>query len=829
MPALAVAAELRAEGARVVFVGGERAEAELVPKAGYELRTIAAEGLSRTNPLRAARAALKAAAAVATADRILGELRPDAVLGGGGYVAGPVGLAAVRRRIPLVLTEADSHLGLANRMLARFAARVCLAFPIEGRTDERYRVTGRPIPPPVTDRAAARARFGLADGERCVLVFGGSLGARTINEAAIRAFPGPEPRVLHAAGRRDVDALRARVPGPHYELHDYLEPFGEALAAADLCVARAGGSIFEIAAHGRPAILVPYPHAAADHQAGNARWMADAGAAVVIADAELTPERLAREVAALLGDEPRLAAMAEASARLARPRAARDIAGELRRAAGRRSDEAEDHADHDRRDDDERRGQGGPGAGAVGRHGDYNAGAVPRLRGFVAADHGGGPWAGRRLHLIGIGGAGMSGYARVAAQLGARVSGSDRSPAGPVAASLRELGVDVRAGHAAENVPPGDDVEVVYSSAVPPDNPERVGARERGLREHPRADLLRELSGLKRTIAVAGTHGKTTTTSMVAHALLACGLEPAYLIGGALRTTGLNADWGTGEWLVAEADESDRSMLALDAEVVVVTNVELDHHATFGSLAELRAAFAELLAKPPQAVLWQREDVVSLRGRRPYVGFDVPTAVLGEGGASFAWRGLDVRLSVPGLHNARNAAAALEACRLAGADPRQAAAALLSFAGAGRRFEALGSTPAGARVVDDYAHHPTEVAATIAAARTLGPRRLVAVFQPHLYSRTQLLAREFGTALAAADMPVVLDVYPARERAEDFPGVSGRLVAEAVADAAPGREVLWMPGFDDAERVLRARLDEGDLCLVLGAGDVDRLGRRLVN
>jgi UDP-N-acetylmuramate--alanine ligase len=438
-------------------------------------------------------------------------------------------------------------------------------------------------------------------------------------------------------------------------------------------------------------------------------------------------------------------------------------------------------------------------------------------------------WRGRRLHLIGVGGAGMSGYARVAAQLGARVSGSDRA-GGPALDALRELGVEVHVGHAAQNVPAGDDVEVVYSTAVAPDNPERAAARARGLPERPRAELLRELSTLKRTIAVAGTHGKTTTTSMLAHALLSCGLQPAYLIGGALRTTGRNADWGAGEWLVVEADESDRSMLALQAEVAVVTNVELDHHATFGSVAEVRAAFAQLLAQAPQAVLWERPDVVALRGGRAYVGFDVAADAVraGDGGSRFVWRGLEVTLAVPGLHNARNAAAALETALLAGADAARAAEALAGFTGAGRRFETLGTTSAGARVVDDYAHHPTEVAATLAAARTLGPERLVAVFQPHLFSRTKLLAREFGEALAGADLPAVVDVYPARERAEDFPGVSGRTIAAAVADAAPGREVLWLPAFADAQRVIEARLREGDLCLVLGAGDVDELGRRLV-
>jgi UDP-N-acetylmuramate--alanine ligase len=437
------------------------------------------------------------------------------------------------------------------------------------------------------------------------------------------------------------------------------------------------------------------------------------------------------------------------------------------------------------------------------------------------------PWAGRRLHLIGLGGAGMSGYARVATELGAAVSGSDRADSAGLEA-LADLGIEVHVGHDAANLPASDGVEVVHSSAIPADNPERAAARARGLPDHPRADLLAELSLLKRTIAVAGAHGKTTTAAMIAHALIGCGLDPAYLIGGELTTTGSNAAWGAGEWLVVEADESDRSMLSLHADVVVVTNVELDHHATFASLADVRDVFRRMLAVAPEAVLWDRPDVVALRGDAPYVAFDVADPRLDASGSSFRWRGHTVRLVVPGAHNARNAAAALEACLLAGADPAKAVAALADFEGAGRRFQELGLTGSGARVVDDYAHHPTELAATIDAARTQRPRRVVAVFQPHLYSRTQRLAREFGAALARADVAAVLDVYPARERAEDFPGVSGLLVAEAAADAAGGRAVLWLPDVDSAQRALAALLRKGDLCLVLGAGDVDALGRRLV-
>lgn len=336
VPALAVAGELRAEGAEVVFAGGERAEVTLVPEAGYELHRLRVQGLSRTNPLKAAKAAVMAVGATFSAWRLLGRLQPDAVMGGGGYVAGVVGIAAVLRRIPLVLTEADSHLGVSNRLLARFARAVCLAFPLEGHDGPPFVVTGRPVPEPCADRAAARATFGIGEGERCVLVFGGSLGARSVNLAAVEGLAGGDFRVLHAAGTRDHEMLVERLgdPPPHgYDLRAYIAPFAPALAAADLCVARSGGSVFEVAAHGVPAILVPYPHAAADHQTANARWMVDAGAAVLIRDDELTAAGLRAEVDALLGDPARLQAMADASAALARPDAAKDIAAQVTAAA----------------------------------------------------------------------------------------------------------------------------------------------------------------------------------------------------------------------------------------------------------------------------------------------------------------------------------------------------------------------------------------------------------------------------------------------------------------------------------------------------------------
>ena len=426
----------------------------------------------------------------------------------------------------------------------------------------------------------------------------------------------------------------------------------------------------------------------------------------------------------------------------------------------------------------------------------------------------------------------MSGYARAAHALGAEVTGSDGALS-PYAERLQADGVlEVEIGHDAANVPAGGDVELIYSSAVPADNPERRSARERGLKERPRAELVGELTAMKRTIAVAGTHGKTTTASMIVHALRAAGLQPGWLVGAPVGGGLANAEWGEGEWLVVEADESDRSMLSLEVEIAVLTNVELDHHASFGSLAELEGAFREFLARAGEAiVVWGRPELLALappRGQVELVPYDVSDAALGAGGSRFRWRGHEVTLGVPGMHNALNATAALEAARLAGADAARAIEGLAGFEGAGRRFQRLGETARGAVVYDDYAHHPTEVAATLRAARTLEHRRLVAVFQPHLYSRTALLAREFGVALALADVVAVLDVYPARERGEDHPGVSGLLIAEAAADAAAGKPVYWLPSFAEGARVLPGVLGEGDICLVMGAGDVDRLGQRLV-
>lgn len=341
MPAIAVADALRERGAHVTFIGSAgKVEAELVPEAGYGIELIDVMGLNRRNPAKAAVAIFKAARAVARARRKLKGLAADVVIGGGGYVSLPVGLAAVALRRPLVLTEADSVLGLSNRLLAPFARHVFLSFPVEGRQRTKYTATGRPLPEGTKDidRAKARASYGVEEGELALVVFGGSLGSRTINEAAVGAFAGPRGataggrpvHVIHICGRRDYSDLKERLQKDapvRYRLIDYVSPgFAEILAAADLVIARSGGSIFEIAAAGRPAVLVPYPHATAGHQRRNAAWMVDAGAAIMIEDAGLNAGLLKEMALELLSDPASLKKMSQRSSSLARLDAAQRIA-----------------------------------------------------------------------------------------------------------------------------------------------------------------------------------------------------------------------------------------------------------------------------------------------------------------------------------------------------------------------------------------------------------------------------------------------------------------------------------------------------------------------
>lgn len=446
-------------------------------------------------------------------------------------------------------------------------------------------------------------------------------------------------------------------------------------------------------------------------------------------------------------------------------------------------------------------------------------------------------------HLVGVGGAGMSVVAALLAARGVRVSGSD-ARGGPVVDALREAGVVVHVGHAAEHVPP--DATLVVSSAIRPDNPELVRARELGLPVVHRSTALAALMAGRRGVAVAGAHGKTTTSAMVAVMLDAAGLDPSWAIGGTVRgATGRpgalgGARHGAGDVFVAEADESDGSFLAYRPEVAVVTNVEPDHLDHYGSREAFEDAFIRFArnvapggclvacADDPGArrLVGALGDRVTVRtyGTSPDADVRVVEQAAEGDGSRAVLRTVHgdvaLRLAVPGAHNVLNAAAAWTVGRVLGLAPEQAAAGLEPFRGTGRRFEDRGSV-AGVRVVDDYAHHPTEVAALLAAARAVvGEGRVLVLFQPHLYSRTRAFADDFGAALARADLAVVTDVYAARE--DPDPSVTGELLTDAMA--AHGRSGRFVPDRVEAAHAVADAARPGDLVLTVGAGDVTELG-----
>ena len=464
---------------------------------------------------------------------------------------------------------------------------------------------------------------------------------------------------------------------------------------------------------------------------------------------------------------------------------------------------------------------------------------VPVPEQLLAADRLG------RVHFVGIGGAGLSGIARIMLRRGIPVSGSDQADS-PTLASLRTLGADVHLGHDALHVTDAD--TVVVSTAVREDNPEVGEATRRGLRLLPRSAALAAVMRGKRVVTVAGTHGKTTTTSLLVVALQAAGLDPTYAVGGDLAATGTNAEEGTGDLFVAEADESDGAFLVYEPYAAVVTNVDADHLDQWGTEEAYRAAFSEYVAHVDAAgflVVWADSEATRALAREAG-GRGLRVVTYGES-ADADWRptgiraaggttSFDVRqsapgaplervtLRIPGRHYVHNALAALAVGVELGADAAALAAGLASFTGTRRRMELKGEA-AGVRVYDSYAHHPREIAGDLEAARSLaGGGRVVAVFQPHLVSRTRIFAAQMGVELAAADEVVVLEVYLARE--DPDPAVTGRLVAAAVP--LPSARVEFVPELDAAPAVVVSRVSPGDLVLTLGAGDVTTLGPRIL-
>jgi UDP-N-acetylmuramate--alanine ligase len=437
------------------------------------------------------------------------------------------------------------------------------------------------------------------------------------------------------------------------------------------------------------------------------------------------------------------------------------------------------------------------------------------------------------VHVVGVGGAGMSAIATVLRAMGHRVTGSDLRDS-PGTDRLRALGVEVFVGHAADHV--GDVDAVTVSTAVPPGNPEVEAARARGIPVLPRAETLAAIARTRRTVAVAGTHGKTTTSSMLALVLVEAGMRPSFIIGGEVNEIGTGAVWDEGEWFVVEADESDGTFLELGPEAALVTNVEPDHLEHYGDFDGLVAAFRRFLSETPGPTVGCADDpvIAGMSGCTYGTGSDADYRMVDVQGARSSVRFTvehrgevlgEIRLPVPGLHNARNACGALVTGLALGAPFEAAARALARYGGVARRFQFRGERD-GVTFVDDYAHLPSEIRAALAAARDGEWKRVVAVFQPHRFSRTASLWRDFADAFVDADVVVLTDVYAAGEAPR--PGVSGKLLVYSVLDAHPTARVAYLPTRPELVAYLRRLLRPGDVCLTLGAGDITSLPEELL-
>jgi UDP-N-acetylmuramate--alanine ligase len=444
-------------------------------------------------------------------------------------------------------------------------------------------------------------------------------------------------------------------------------------------------------------------------------------------------------------------------------------------------------------------------------------------------------------HFIGIGGAGMSAIARVLSQMGWTVSGSDLKESRNTE-RLREAGIIVHVGHEAANVDGAR--RVVVSSAIPATNPEVVAAREAGLPLLARAEMLGEIAAAHKTISVSGTHGKTTTTSMIALVLERAGLDPTILIGGELNDIGTNAKYGTGELLVTEADESDGSLVAIGPTYLVITNLELDHPDHYATYEDVEAVFETYLGQVPadgRVFHWaDAPNLAALVGRAgvPATSFGLtPAAEIRATGVAYAQNGSrfrverrgetlgDVVLGVPGEHNVLNALATIAVALEVGVPFEKVSSVLAAFSGAQRRFQPMGAI-GDVDVFDDYAHHPTEVKATLDGAANGDWRRIVAIFQPHRYSRTHVLGRDFGRAFEQADLVVLTDVYGAGE--EPIPGVSGKVILDALLEHEPHRRAAYIPRAADIATYVSRQVQPGDLVLTMGAGDIWQVGPELL-
>lgn len=798
-PALTIADELKKiiPDVEIIYVGtAVGLEKDIVPRYGYDMRYIEVAGFRRSLSMDTLKSFYLLYKGLKQAKELIASEKPDLVIGTGGYVCGPIVYQAAKAGIVTCIQEQNAMPGVTNKILARYVNRVFLGYEaarkyFSGKAGVVY--TGNPIRREIVneDKGASYEELRLNPNMKTILVFGGSRGAKSINKAMVgvelKLSGRTDVQILHATGEANytehMKALGAR-GGVKDNIHvvPYLHNMPAAQAVADFTVCRAGAiGLAEIAAKGIPAILIPFPYATANHQEFNARAVEEKGAAKVILDKDINSTVLLEEIEFLLDNPEELGKMRRAAQNLSSISAGENIA---RQALG--------------------------------------------------------VWAlaKKNLHFVGVGGAGMSAIASVFLAKGIKVQGSDVNKS-EIVDRLVSQGANIAVGHAAENIENAD--ALILSTAIRSTNPEVVAAKEKGLPVLHRSDALSWLINDGDGVTVAGAHGKTTTTSMLACIAQKANLGATSLIGGDVVQLGGNAVTGKGNWVIAEADESDGSFLKFHPQIAVVTNIEDDHLDHYGSMENLCAAFKHYLHNlKPGGLAVLCADNPNTAKLAELVNVPVVTYGIENGeytAKEIVYKGkettyklycdnefvADVKLVVPGRHNVENSVGAFAVAKSMGIDEKIILEALADFHGAKRRFETKALVN-DIWFVDDYAHHPTEIKAVLKAAKQTGSKRIVGCFQPHRYTRTKLLLEEFKHAFDDCDILVVTDVYAASE--DPIEGGTSDVLVNAIKEAT-GKEIIYTPSFDEAFNYLKDIIKSGDLVMSIGAGRADLIIERL--
>ena len=798
-PAIAIADKMRElqPDSEILFVGAEgKMEMEKVPAAGYRIVGLPIVGLQRRlswrNIVNDLQVPFKIIASIRRARRIIREFRPDMAIGVGGYASAPLLFAATRMGIPSLIQEQNGFAGLTNRLVGKRARAVCVAY--EGRERffpaDRIVLSGNPIRKELSAPASEALRqealrfYGLDPAKKLLLVVGGSLGSGTLNRA-MRSWisagcpGGEEVEVLWQCGRyykEGVDAFMAEERGRRdlsaIRHSDFIARMDLAYAAADVVISRSGASsVSELCAMGKAVVFVPSPNVAEDHQTHNAMALVRKDAALLVSDAE-AEEKLLPTALGLLADAPKRERMQRHIRALALPDAAMTIAREAYRILGEE---------------------------------------VPG-----------------NVYFIGIGGIGMSALARYFHFKGYAVSGYDRTPS-ELTHALEAEGIPVHYEDEPARIPKDRrHTLVVYTPAIPADLGELTCARDKGYRVIKRSQMLGEITRGQRCLAVAGTHGKTTTSTLTAHILTAGGEGCSAFLGGISRNYGTNMLIDRQPTVVVEADEFDRSFLQLHPDIAVVTAIDADHLDIYGDLEHVREAFRQFAAQVSGTLIAKlglplgAEDtkarLLHYHSSDPAADFHGSNERIDRGCFVYDLHhpgGVieGIRVGTPGRVNMENSIAAAAIALCYGVAPDKVREAIGSFRGVERRLELRVNTER-ITYIDDYAHHPEELSTTLRSLREIFPgRKLTAIFQPHLYTRTRDFAPEFAAALSQADKLILLDIYPARE--EPIPGVTSEIIFERVT--APEKVLLTKEELMDY-----LRSEAVDVLVTFGAGNIDR-------